>query len=73
MTGQALQSASHCRRRSRVVAKSSRVVAKSSRVVAKSSRVVAKNSRVVASSSRVGGRGRVVARGKILVGRRTQL
>ena len=66
MTGQALQSASHCRRRSRVVAKSSRVVAKSSRVVAK-------NSRVVASSSRVGGRGRVVARGKILVGRRTQL
>ncbi len=59
MTGQALQSASHCRRRSRVVAKSSRVVAK--------------NSRVVASSSRVGGRGRVVARGKILVGRRTQL
>ena len=55
MTGQALQSASHCRRRSRVVAKSSRVVAK--------------NSRVVASSSRVGGRGRVVARGKILVGR----
>ena len=37
MTGQALQSASHCRRRSRVVAKSSRVVAKNSRVVAKAS------------------------------------
>ena len=42
MTGQALQSASHCRRSSRVVARSSRVV----------------------------GRDRVVARGKILGGRR---
>ena len=39
-------------------------------MVARSSRVVARSSRVVARSSRVVGRDRVVARGKILGGRR---